>query len=312
GSMMVNGVVAAAVAKTGSAYAISSNAESGYGLDIQIGGAIFGGKAASASTIVTQLAGLVKSGGSAAVLLSAIKPAAGSTDLYYAVWGSGYSDNVSLGSNAISVGDIDLGEGEKDVLTVSGTSQVVGNLSGIEEINFILGSDPGKNPIFTVRNDAGVFERELFATLDNAQLGTYILAQGTQKDIGMLSDTSLVINGNTQLWLSDTGSRLLDTGAYGRLSVVTAGTVSKLVLQITYDAIGIEDAGGNYVPPAGSGSLALPDTQTPSAAGSPGLTFDEDFRLYGVGAADLSIGAADALNAGEQNADLFKKGLLAG
>ncbi|MGE4564104.1 MAG: beta strand repeat-containing protein, partial [Victivallaceae bacterium] len=42
GSMMVNGVVAAAVAKTGSAYAISSNAESGYGLDIQIGGAIFG------------------------------------------------------------------------------------------------------------------------------------------------------------------------------------------------------------------------------------------------------------------------------
>lgn len=313
GTITVNGVVAAAIAKTGSAYAISRNGESVSGLDIQLSGAIFGGKAASASAIVTQLAGLVKSGGSAAVLLSAIKPAAGSTDRYYAVQGSGYSDNLTLGGNAISVGDIDLGEGEKDVLTVSAASQVVGDLAGVEEINIFITSDPNKNPIFTVRSDASALNGDLFATLDNAQLGTYILAQGSSSDVGALTGTRLVINETTVLSLGE-NSRLLDTGAFGKLSLVTTGTVSKLVLEITYGAVGGGNGldGGNYVPPGGSGFLALPDAETPLAAASSGLTFDEDFRLYGVGAADLELGASDGLFAEEQNADLFKKGLLAG
>ncbi|MGE4564103.1 MAG: beta strand repeat-containing protein [Victivallaceae bacterium] len=311
GVLRIDGVVAAATAKNGDAYAIRGDLDSGIALDLVINGAVYGGRNGNAAAVANQLAGLVKSGGGAASLLGSINPAA-TGGAYFAVSGTAEDDSVRLANNAISVGDISLGGGA-DTLTLGATSQVIGNIGNdVETITFLINSDPGKNPIITVRDSAGALDSQLFATVDNAQLGTYILAQGSSTDIGAMTGVSLEINGGVELLLSDSGSRRLNTGAYGRLSLVTTGKVSKLVLEITYDALGTPPAGGNYLPPDNSSSLSLPDAEVPPAAGSSGLSFEDDFRLYGVGAADLQLGASDSLFEGEQQIDPFKKGLLAG
>lgn len=311
GALQIDGVVAAATAKNGDAYAIRGDLASGIALNLVVNGAIYGGRNGNAAAVANQLAGLGKSGGSAASLLGSIKPTAAG-GAYYAVSGTAQNDSVRLANHAISVGDISLGGGA-DTLTLGATSQVIGNISDdVETIRFLIDAAPGKNPIITVRDSAGALDSRLFATADNAQLGTYILAQGASTDIGAMTGVSLMVNGSTELFLNDTGSRLLNTGAYGRLSLVTTGKVSKLMLQITSDALGTPPAGGNYVPPTDVNSLAMPQEESPLAAGSSGLSFEEDFRLYGVGAADLLLGASDALYVEERNADSVKKGLLAG
>lgn len=303
----INGVVAVSAASSLRAnFSIDAAALEGAGFNCKINGAIYAGFG-NAVGIASQLAGLLKSGASAAGLLGSSTPSENAA--YYALrsYGNATDDTVTFGANSISVGDIDLGTGD-DTLHLNSTSQIVGDISNVEKLDFTIDQEATRNPTWFARTSIdGLAQMELSATTAPTQFGTYLLARGQFS--GNASDISILLDNSVRITANDGLIYRLENGTCAKLSLVKSAKYATLQLELLYR----EDADVEYGSVSGTGnmSLELPTGNVAAAGGSP-LNFEEDFRLYGVGAADSVAGAATELFGESSADDPLKRGLLVG